>query len=569
MYIFAFCFMPNHSDKIQAQLVAAALQKAGIKHIVISPGSRNAPLIIEFTGNGFFTSHSVVDERVAGFFALGVAQQLHQPVVLVCTSGSALLNYYPAIAEAFYSHIPLIVVSADRPQKWVDQGEGQTIRQHGVFANHSWFDTTLSEGVEVTDEDINGVKTAIETAFNKRGPVHINVPFSEPIYNQIAAATSFSLEIQTDVPDKIYEESFLDGFADMWNASKRKMILVGQHQASEFLQLQLEKFAQDPSVIVLNENISNVHNQRFINNIDRLIFPLQASDYQDLQPEILITVGRNIISKKVKQFLRTYAPKEHWHVEKTDLPPDTFEVLTQHFDTAPEMFFSQFLFLEKANHSADYQRTWLQIDQAHKQKHLDYLHQIPFCDLKIFESVCKTIPANYHVQWGNSSTVRYAQLFDFHPSIKHFSNRGTSGIDGSTSTAIGAAYAGKQPTLLITGDISFLYDSNALWNKYIPDNFKIIVVNNGGGDIFNFIPGPAKTTALSEFFVTRHNLDASHLATMYGLNYKRIDNLKDLETYLPEFFSQNKIPQLLEVDTQAINNAKVLKDYFAFLGKAK
>ena len=555
--------MAIHSVKKSVQQLSSALLAAGITDIVISPGSRNAPLIIEFTGSNF-QNYSIVDERSAGFFALGLAQQKQKPVALVCTSGSALLNYYPALAEAFYSHIPLLVISADRPQKRIDQGEGQTIRQHGVFSNHSWYNTTLneSESNEALQQNHKEIKNALETAFEKRGPVHINVPFDEPLYEMTGQKSVDSFDISPDTADKIYEVDFLEKFARRWNTSKRKMILVGQHQPSRFLQLQLEKLAQDPSVIVLNENISNVYHSGFINNIDRLIFSLDEAALQSLQPEILITAGRNIISKKVKYFLRNHKPQQHWHIEKTALPPDTFEVLSQHFDTAPEMFFSQFLFLVSEDNKSDYRDKWLEINQERKVFHQKYVAQIPFSDLKVFELLSKNIPGNYMLQWGNSSAVRYAQLFDFKQGIIHFSNRGTSGIDGIISTATGAAFASQRPVLTVSGDISFLYDSNALWNKYIPDNFKIIIINNGGGDIFNFIPGPAKTKALDEFFVAKHQLNAGYLAQMYGFAYQRVDNLRDLTNFLPLFFSNNKQPQILEIDTRKADNATILKAYF-------
>jgi len=441
-------FMGKHSAKKSAQIISAALQKAGIDQVVISPGSRNAPLIIELTNQPFFFNYSIVDERVAGFFALGIAQQIHKPVILVCTSGSALLNYYPAIAEAFYSKIPLVVVSADRPQKWVDQGEGQTIRQQKVFKNHSWFNTTLSEkeDAESIQENINSVTQALQIAVKKQGPVHINVPFDEPLYDLVEQNDLIIPEIDFNTQPKIYEETFLENFAQQWNQSERKMILVGQHQPSEFLQLQLEKFSKDPSVIVLHENISNVHHADFIGQIDQAIFPLSAEQLAELAPDILITVGRNIVSKKVKQFLRQHKPVLHWHVEQTDLPPNTFEALTQHFNTTPEMFFSQFLFLATTNTSSNYQQRWLQIKQRHKQNHFKFLQQAPFSDLKVFETITQAIPDGYMIQWGNSSTIRYAQLFDYQPKQVHFSNRGASGIDGSTSTAIGAALASNQPT---------------------------------------------------------------------------------------------------------------------------
>jgi len=558
--------MNIHSNKIPAQILSVAFIKAGIRDVVISPGSRNAPLIIEFTNQPEFNNYSIVDERVAGFFALGMAQQKNKPVVLVCTSGSALLNYYPAVAEAFYSQIPLIVVSADRPQKWVDQGEGQTIRQHNVFANHSWYNTTLSEGEnsKSVNENKQKIKQAIETAFEKKGPVHINIPFDEPLYETTEAKKVDFPEVQTNYPSRIYEEKFLQNYVYKWNKASKIMILAGQYRPSEFLEKQLEKLSENPSVIVLNENISNVHSEKFINNIDQAVFSLNEEELADLQPEILITIGRNIISKKIKNFLRKYKPAEHWHIEQTGLPPDTFEALTQHFNTTPEMFFSQFLFLiyDQMNKHSKYQEKWLAIKKEKKEKHRKYLAKTVFSDLKVFELLSRYVPDDYILQWGNSATVRYAQLFDFQKNTIHFSNRGTSGIDGCTSTAIGAAYISRRPVLAVSGDISFLYDSNALWNKYIPENFKLIIINNGGGDIFNFIPGPGQIQAKDEFFVTRHQLTAGKFAEMFNIKYQILNNLKDLEEILPAFMARNNQAEILEINTRQIDNAGILKQYF-------
>lgn len=556
--------MGIHSNKKSAQILSGALQAAQIQDIVISPGSRNAALIIEMTNQDYFNNYSVVDERSAAFFALGIAQQTNKPVVLMCTSGSAVLNYHPAVAEAFYSRIPLIVVSADRPKKWIDQGEGQTVRQDRVLNNHTYFSVSLLGDEFENADDFNQkqIEKAIKIAVEKQATVHINMPFDEPLYEMENIEDKEIIPKKFDVEDKIYEESFLQNFEKLWNKRAKKMILVGQHQASEFLQLQLEKLSEDPSVVILSENISNVKHDRFINNIDQVIFNFSDKKMDALQPDILLTVGRNIISKKIKQFLRKNKPKQHWHIEKTEIPPNTFEALTQHFDTSPEMFFSQFLFLAKPNNQSEYRDKFLEIKHKNKSLHTAYLSKIGFSDLKIFEVLSQNIPANFMVQWANSSTIRYAQLFDFHTDIIHFSNRGTSGIDGSTSTSIGAAYASQKPVLLVTGDISFFYDSNALWNKYIPDNFKILIINNGGGDIFNFIPGPSKTKALDAFFVTKHAYKTKQLANMYGFDYTLIKSLKDFEKQLISFLNRHDKPQIMEVDTSKINNHLVLKEYF-------
>ncbi len=558
--------MNIHSAKKNARLLAETLYKNKINDIIISPGSRNAPLIIEFTGQKFFNNYSIIDERSAGFFALGIAQQKKYPAVLVCTSGSALLNYYPAISEAFYSKIPLIIVSADRPQKWVDQGEGQTIRQHNVFKNHSYFNITLSEN-EDPNNKLN-IEKAIKTSIEKQGPVHINIPFDEPLYETLSKEI-----IQTEKNQKLtitepeISDTKIDELLKIWKTNPKKMILAGQLYPSSILKKQLVKLSEDKNLIVLDENISNLYHQNFINNIDQSIFGLNENQLRQLKPDLLITIGRNIISKKVKHFLRNHKPKHHWHIEITDIAPDTFEALSEHINTTPEMFFSQLLFriYDQMNLKGNYQQRWLSIKKRNKKKHREFLDKTEFSDLKIFDFLSRNIPLTFMLQWGNSSTIRYAQLFDFHPQNIHFSNRGTSGIDGSTSTAIGAALASKKPTLLVSGDLSFLYDSNGLWNKYIPPHFKAVIINNGGGDIFNFIPGPSSTQALKDFFVTQHHLKIKKLVEMFGLEYFYIRDFESLVKNFPVFINNSKKAGIMEIDTSRVENHKILKNYFDFL----
>ena len=557
--------MSLHSDKKSARQLSAILKQQNIFDIVISPGSRNAPLIIEFTNSDDFNNYSIVDERSAGFFALGMAQQKQKPVVLVCTSGSALLNYYPAVAEAFYSRIPLIIASADRPQKWVDQGEGQTIRQHGVFKNHSHFNITLDESTPNNNDEL--IYKAVKTAIEKKGPVHINMPFDEPLYNIInkeEKIRSFP-EVKTEEPP--IDEKELLKLLKIWNKAGKIMILAGQLSPSETLGKQLEKLDEDQRVIILTENISNQAKDGFINHIDQNIFFLSDDQLEEFKPDLLITIGRNFISKKLKKFLRKHKPQHHWHIEHSDMAPDTFEALTEHINTSPEMFFSQLLFLiyDRMNQTSAYKQKWLEHNAKQREKHKEFLSNAPFSDLKSFDFLSKNLPGNAMIQWGNSSGIRYAQFFDYPYGTQHYSNRGTSGIDGSTSTAVGAAQI-KTPAFLITGDISFFYDNNALWNKYLPPNFKIVLINNGGGDIFNFIPGPSNTKALDEFFVTKHNRDASMFAKDYHLSYKKVDNMKDLEKVFPAFIT-GKTPSLLEIDTREIKNHEILKAYFQKLFK--
>ncbi len=538
-----------------AQSILEICKTKGLTDIVISPGSRNAPLTIGFANNPDFTCYSIADERCAAFFALGMAQQTKKPVAVVCTSGSALLNYYPAIAEAFYSQIPLVVISADRPLSKIDIGDGQTIRQENVYANHIIYTANLTE--EASQENDLKIADAITLASVKKGPVHINAPFEEPLYETVP-----ELEVSPVISQTTFEEAYSDEdlgpFISQWNTAKKKLVLVGVNDPDSIDEAVINRLAQDPSVVVMTETTSNLHHPNFINNIDTIITPFTEEDFKDFQPEILLTFGGMVVSKRIKAFLRKYRPKAHWHID-TLRAYDTFGALTKHFVAQPNDFLNRFL--SETVVVSDYNAKAQQLKTIRKEKHDQYLSKIPFSDFTVFEKVIPGLPKNSQLQISNSSAIRYAQLIDIDPSIAVFCNRGTSGIDGSTSTAVGAALASKQETILITGDVSFFYDSNALWNNYIPKNFKIILLNNGGGGIFRILPGHQETPVFNTYFETSHCLTGEHLAKMYRFDYFSAGNEMTLEKGLKEFYKSEK-PSILEIFTPTLENDKILLQYF-------
>ena len=541
-----------------AQSIIEICLAKGITTIIISPGSRNAPLTIGFVNNPAFQCYSIADERAAGFFALGIAQQTKQPVALVCTSGSALLNYYPAFAEAFYSQIPLIVISADRPQSKIDIGDGQTIRQENVFENHSLFNANLHENVS-TENDLK-INEAINKAITQKGPVHINAPFEEPLYEttpELSITVNIIASANATQPISIEDVS---EFATIWNNSTKKMILVCVNQPNAINLNIIDTFAKDESAVVLTETTSNLHHSTFINNIDTIITPFTIADFENFRPEILVTFGGMVVSKRIKAFLRKYKPKHHWHIDSLRAY-DTFGALTKHFEVDPNAFFDTFLPLTNEI-ASDYFQKLDAVKALRKLKSDIYLDKIPFSDFKVFEKVMQFLPINSQLQISNSSAIRYAQLIAVDPSIEVYCNRGTSGIDGSTSTAIGAAVANDKQTVFITGDVGFLYDSNALWNNYIPKNFKIILINNGGGGIFRILPGHEETPVFNTFFETSHCLTAEHLAKMYGFEYSIASDEISLETSLTALYGQNEKPSILEIFTPTLKNDSILLQYF-------
>jgi len=550
-----------------AQSIIQRCQAHNIKHIVISPGSRNAPLTIGFTANDFFECYSIVDERSAGFFALGIAQQLQQPVALVCTSGSALVNYYPAVAEAFYSRIPLVVISADRPEHLINIGDGQTITQPHVFGSHVLYEANLKEGIKKSffksfKNNDSLINKALEVANIAKGPVHVNVRFSEPLYETIEADNDevevFKInknESKVSLPSSIIKK---------WHTSKRKMILVGVNPPESVKQIYLDLIGEDPSIVVLTETTSNLHHSNFFPSIDQLITPLDATDYEALQPEILLTFGGMVVSKKIKTFLRSYAPKLHWHIDPVQAN-DTFFCLTKHYKWSVNNFLKQLVITNESPVESLYFKTWNQVKKIRLEKHKDYVKSIPFCDFKVFDSVLKHIPSNSMVQSSNSSTIRYLQLFNLNSSLTVFCNRGTSGIDGSTSTAVGASCVSEKPTVFITGDLSFFYDSNALWNNYIPSNFRIIIINNRGGGIFRILPGNKNSENFSTFFETNHTLTAKSISEHFMFDYASASSSDELNPQWDDFYATSQRPKILEIFTPSSENDRILLSYFDFI----
>ncbi len=577
-----------------AQTVVELCKLKKIKHIVISPGSRNAPLTIGFTSDPYFTCYSIVDERCAAFFALGIAQRLQEPVAIVCTSGSAVLNYYPAISEAFYSKVPVVVLSADRPKHLIGIGDGQTINQKDVFGNHIIYSANLKldikddkaippkeevpiiKNLEHKLERILGLQKSIQNyneeeinkALNlskfKSGPVHINVPFDEPLYERVTElsvkpeSTSLSLKIPSLDPTE------LKGCIDEWYVAKRKMILIGVMPPDQIEQQWLDELASDNSVVVFTETTSNINHPKFFPSIDKIIAPLDNDDFIELRPDILITIGGMIVSKKIKAFLRQYQPKHHWHIDEHHAN-DTFFCLDRHITSAPNDFFSSFLPQITHVTKSNYLEHWTKIKRHRNKMHQQYINQIPFSDFTVFSTLIKAIPSKSILQLGNSSTVRYTQLFNVNTHWEVYCNRGTSGIDGSTSTAIGCAVASQKQTVFITGDLSFFYDSNALWNNYIPNSFRIIVINNQGGGIFRILPGHKNTDNFDYFFETKHNLTAVQLSDMYGFEYIKANNQQELDLGLVDFFKPSQQPKLLEVFTPRTMNDDILLNYFDFI----
>lgn len=548
-----------------AQLVDLCVQ-AGITQVVLSPGSRNAPLIIAFDEHPNIQTFLIHDERVAAFFALGLAESSKKPVAICCTSGSAPLNYAPALSEAYYRNIPLLVLTADRPTALIDQGDGQTIRQKNVFHNYvkaefELPDFTISNELELSNQIVQ--KALQNLIALPLGPVHINIPLGEPLY-QITESTVNSATFVAQ--NKTYQltEKELALIKSEWIAAEKKLILIGQMNFDQRLQQLIEIIGNDPSVAILVENTSNIQKfDKIVHCLDRTLALISEDEIDTFKPDLLITIGGAIISKKIKTFFRVNKPKLNWRVGIYSFEEDTYQSLTSSFVCSPINFFEVVESIEYLPDS-NFGNKWKQKDFIAAEKHSEFIKQSDFSDLKVFDWILDTMPESANLHMGNSSVVRYCQLFNPIKSVRYFSNRGVSGIDGSTSTAAGTSFnESSKLNLLISGDISFLYDSNGLWNNYLSPNFRIIVVNNGGGGIFQILEG-SNTVKQAHLFFAQHKANIESLCKTFDLNYYHADSVEALNSIVQDFYAvqHNQRPSVLEVKTFSANNSAILKSYF-------
>lgn len=556
--------MPT-SDHFAAAELARLCAAKGVTHVVISPGSRSAPLVIAFGRQENIRCLQVIDERSAAFFALGMAQQLQSPVALICTSGSAVLNYGPAIAEAYYQRVPLLVITADRPEEWVDQGEGQAIRQQGVLALHMRKSVQLPR---LAHDELSRwhcgrlINEAIDaTLLPVAGPVHVNVPFAEPLYGTVEQSGTPSRSIA-----QVMTESFILPDNARWllhqlSGSKKVMVLAGQGVWSKGMHQQLVQLAGLPQCTVLTEATSNLHDNAFITCIDRVIEGVDDSNAETLRPELLITFGGAVVSKRMKTLLRQWRPAQHWHIDIGQRHYDTYQSLTHDIAVSPEIFFAQIAPQMKPSESV-FGAAWEHIDKETTTRHHKLLQDAPFCDLSVFEQLLQRIPPGSVVHLANSTPARYVQLFERGQGMHYFSNRGTSGIDGCSSTAVGAAFVSERPNTLITGDTAFLYDSNAFWNKHLASNLRVIVIDNGGGNIFRYIEGPDKDPELLKWFDAPHGRDPLALAQSYGLPCYEAFDKASLKNGLELLYAAHDGPAVMVVRTDAEISPKVLREYF-------
>lgn len=556
------------TDKEGVAILVELLIRKGVRQAVVSPGSRNAPLLLAFAREERIRHWVVLDERSAAFMALGMAQQSGRPVALVCTSGTAPLNYAPAVAEAYYQRLPLVVITADRPVAWIDQEDSQTIRQYEVFRNIVKASCQLPG--ELSGEEDRWyanrmVNDLLNTALSGRvGPVHINLPLREPLYGQRPWVACEPRTIGRVEPEPALSPEAMRRLAADFGRSRRVMVLAGFHRPDAALKEALRRLAELPQAVVLAETLSNIASERHIVTIDRVLATLEEGERDRFCPDLLITFGGSLVSKQVKVFLRRYRPRWHWSIDRSEHPADTMQGLTTHILADPGLFFSA-LVPQVGAVDSDYARIWQAKRRLAEERHAAFGKSVGWSDWKAFSLLLPSLPSGSFLQLSNSTPVRYAQLFDCARPARSDGNRGTSGIEGATSTAIGAALMQERTTTLITGDMGFLYDSNALWNRYFPARLKVVVMKNGGGGIFRFIPGPAELDELEECFETACEVDVEGFARLHRFRYFKAADEEGLRRLLPEFWCEAERPAILEVETPRLENAEVLRSYFRCL----
>lgn len=547
-----------YTNKKNVLQLVSLLKEHGIHQVVLCPGSRNIPLIQTFSNHLYFTCFQITDERSAAFYALGLALQSGRPTAVCCTSGTALLNMYPAVAEAYYQNVPLVVISADRPAAWIGQMDGQTLPQKNIFAPIIKYSIDLPEINKKEDEWfcnrlIN--EALLATDHHGKGPVHINVPISEPLFDFSTKELPKERVIKRYVGLNVYEKAY-DTLIDALNTYSKKMMIAGQMNTiflfEKRVSKQIYKHFTWMSEHIGNKTIPGMA----IKNFDPLIYSLDEEEKEKMRPQLVITYGGHIVSKRMKNYLRKYPPVEHWHISKDGKVADLFGTVTNIIEVDP------FEFIEKMapmidNKACEYPKIW-----EKKSKELAE-PEFKYSEMAAIGKLIHTIPNESALHLANSSSVRYAQLFNLDSNVEVCCNRGTSGIEGSLSTALGYSFSSDKLNFITIGDMSFFYDMTAIAIKHIRNNVRILLLNNKGGEIFCSFNKNVFSTNSKQYIVGDHKLDAKSWSKQCGFTYLSAHNQEEMDEATLKLVDANSLsPILLEVFTDKDEDTQLLKDYY-------
>lgn len=561
--------------------IAQLCYKRGLQQAVLCPGSRCAPLTLAFSRHSKIQTRTFSDERSAAFIALGIAQQTRLPTILVCTSGSAAYNFAPAIAEAYFQHVPLLVFTADRPAEWIDQLDGQTIRQKNIFGDHVKKSFELPQDYSHADSHWH-INRVVNEAVNlslefPSGPVHINAPFREPLYPQKGETISFSEDVRViDIAPHEVLLGYTERIEHQLHGFIKILIIAGQGQPDDELSKAVEKFSKSHHAPIIGDIISNTHAiANSLHHADVFLGQADESIKKSLQPDLVISFGESLISKNLKTFLRKYKPHEHWHIRPNVTAADTFQSLTKVIPSSPAHFFEQVSTGKKTlafevQKRENYFHLWQAEEHRTLRSSKTFFAINDLSELHIIRTVLQDLPKRCNLHLANSMSVRYANFIGLEAEkkgVRVFSNRGTSGIDGCTSTAVGHALASDVPNILITGDMAFFYDRNAFWHNYKLPNLHILVLNNHGGVIFGMIDGPGNLEELNEYFITHQKLKAKHLAEEFNFVYTLLDNTRKIKNALKDFFEFDGNTKVLELENKAASTKHSFEEFKKLIRK--
>lgn len=536
----------------------------GVRDVVISPGSRNAPLIKAFYKRFGDGCKSLVDERSAAYFALGQSLATQKPTVLICTSGTAVLNYAPAIAEAFYQQVPLLVITADRPAEWIGQLDNQAIRQNNIFGNNIKASYSLPVATFHAD-DLWFAHRIVNEAFHKTasansGPVHINVPLREPLYVTLPeVSTRIKIIKKERTTNSPRENGIL--LAD-WEKAKSILIVCGQLLPDEKLKETIQRLSGDSRVVIVAEPISNLHFSATISNPE-VILNNKIKYPEKAIPDLVIYIGGQVVSKKIKLFLRGLQNSTFYRISTDEPIIDTFQNVNVVIYVKPHSILKR-LSIKSPGEKSVYKNFWENETAKANGLTEKYIDKTAYSDLLVFKEISALLPNDAIVFAGNSSVVRYLFYFD-QKNRKYYSNRGVSGIDGCLSTAAGLACKTHNPVYAIVGDLAFAYDSNALWNRELPKNLKIILINNEGGGIFHLLKGPSESDDFLPFVNAHHTVDFKKLTEAFGVKYNLCSTENELSASVKNLVLENNGAQVLEIKTPNHGEPQITKDFFKFL----
>lgn len=512
-----------YSNKESVNILTSLLVAHGVRHAVCCPGSRNAPIVHNLTECPDIMCYPITDERSAGFYALGMSQCLQEPVAVCVTSGTALLNLAPAVAEAYYQHARLVVISADRPLAWIDQQDGQTLPQSDALGRFVRKAVSLPEPHD--DESRWYCNRLInESLLEKHAPVHINVPISEPFFDFCVATLPEERKIEL-LPADISNQT-LSHVCRMFVQSKRPLLIAGQPMNPGY----------DEAVCLIGDDESYV-------------------------PDLVLYIGGSIVSKRLKRFLRK--AKETWVVNATGEVTDTFMNLTRVIQGDAAVVEDQIRFLLEQQPHPFVQKweTLLAKVRAHAAAYQPVYSEM--ATVKCFESQITIHSSLSTIHYANSTAIRLANIFAQH---SVYCNRGVNGIDGSLSTAAGFSCVTDDSVFCVIGDLSFFYDQNALWNQNLRGNFRILLLNNGKGGIFNLLKGLEQSPAHDQFVAAEHHTSAEGICQQNNVKYLKAANMEELQQGISTLLNmESSRPVLLEVFTDPAEDERVFKDYYKTL----